>query len=51
MNNEPQSEYTETLTREEIYRSEREATRADACNPDVAAEERDWELALGDGIE
>lgn len=45
------TEYAETLTREAIYRSEREATRADARNPDAAAEERDWEAVVGDGIE
>jgi hypothetical protein len=43
--------YAESLTREAIYRSEREATRADARNPDVAAEEHDWEALAGDGIE
>ncbi len=45
------TEYAETLTHEAIYRSEREATRADARNPDVAAEEHDWETVVGDGIE
>lgn len=45
------TEYAETLAREAAYRSEREATRADARNPDVAAEERDWEAVVGDGIE
>jgi hypothetical protein len=51
MKNEPQPEYAEALTREELYRSEREATRADAHDPEVAAEERDWEAVGGDGIE
>jgi hypothetical protein len=45
------TEYAETLAREAAYRSEREATRADARNPDVAAEERDWGAVVGDGIE
>lgn len=45
------TEYAETLTREAIYRSEREATRADARNPDVSSEEREWETVVGDGIE
>lgn len=45
------TEFAETLTRDAIYRSEREATRADARNPDVAAEEHDWETVVGDGIE
>jgi hypothetical protein len=45
------TEFAETLTRDAIYRSEREATRADARNPDVVAEEHDWESVVGDGIE
>lgn len=45
------TEYAETLAREAIFRSEREAVRADAGNPDVAAEEREWETALADGID
>ena len=45
------TEYAESLARAEIYRSEREATRADALNPDVAAEERDWVAVVADGIE
>lgn len=36
--------------REAIFRSEREAARADAGEPVVRAEEREWETALGDGI-
>lgn len=44
-------EYAQTLAREAIYRSEREATLADARNPVVAAEERDWEDVVADGIE
>jgi len=35
---------------EAALRSERDATRADAKNPAVTAEERDWERALGDGL-
>jgi len=35
----------------EALRSEREATLADAQNPEVAAEEQDWEAVLGDGID
>lgn len=45
------TEYAEALTRETIYRSEREATRADARNPEVAAEEREWEDVVADGID
>lgn len=44
-------EYAETLAREAIYRSEREATRADAANSEVRQEERDWESTLADGID
>lgn len=36
--------------REEAYRSEREAAKADAENPEVLAEDRLWETTLGDGI-
>lgn len=35
---------------EAAYRSEREAARADAENPEVQAEDRLWEATLGDGI-
>lgn len=35
---------------EEAYRSEREARRLDAENPEVQAEDRLWETTLGDGI-
>jgi hypothetical protein len=51
MKNEPQPEYAKALTREQVYRSEREATRHDSRNPEVEAEERDWEAAVGDGIQ
>jgi hypothetical protein len=34
-----------------IWRSEREAARTDAENPDVADEERAWEVVLADGFE
>ena len=37
--------------REAAFRAEREASRADRGNPHVAAEERDWGAALGDGID
>lgn len=37
--------------RESVLRSERAAARADAGQPEVSAEERDWEAALGDGID
>lgn len=37
--------------REEAFRSEREAARADAGEPGVRVEEREWDAALGDGID
>lgn len=39
------------VAREAIFRSEREATRADAANRDAMAEQREWEATLGDGID
>ena len=37
--------------REALYSSEREASRADLTRSDVAAEERDWEASVGDGVD
>jgi hypothetical protein len=34
-----------------IWSAEREASRIDAENPDVAAEDRAWETTLADGID
>lgn len=34
-----------------IWSAEREASRIDAENPDVAAEDRAWETTLPDGID
>lgn len=34
-----------------IWASERDASVADARNPDVAAEEREWTAAVADGLE
>ncbi len=34
-----------------IWSAEREASRIDAKNPDVAAEDRAWETTLADGID
>jgi hypothetical protein len=34
-----------------IWSAEREASRIDAENPDVAAEDRAWETTLTDGID
>lgn len=39
------------VARDALFRSEREASRADAGSPDVATEERDWDTAAGDGID
>jgi uncharacterized protein (DUF1778 family) len=45
------AELAHDVAREAVFRSERDATRADASNSDVGAEERDWETVLGDGID
>ncbi len=34
-----------------IWDSEREASRVDAANPDVGAEDLAWEATLADGLE
>jgi hypothetical protein len=39
------------MLREAIFRSEREATRADAVNSEAMAEQHEWEATLGDGID
>jgi hypothetical protein len=44
------TEFARRAERAEAFRSEREATRADSVNRDVAAEEREWEAVLGDGV-
>jgi hypothetical protein len=38
------------VARDAIFRSERDASRADAGSSEVRAEEREWEAALGDGV-
>lgn len=45
------SELARDVAREAIFRSERDATRADAQTPAVSAEEREWETALGDDVD
>jgi antitoxin MazE7 len=45
------TEFARRIERAEVLRSEREASRADAGNRDVAAEEREWEAVLADGID
>ena len=44
------AELARKIDRDAIFRSEREASRRDAVEPSVRAEEREWETTLGDGI-
>lgn len=44
------TEFAARAERADAFRSEREATKADANNPAALAEERLWEATLGDGI-
>jgi hypothetical protein len=44
------SEFARRAERADAFRSEREATRADASDRGAAAEEREWEAVLGDGF-
>lgn len=44
-------EFAREAERESVLRSEREATRTDAGRRTVSAEEREWETALGDGVD
>lgn len=39
------------VAREEIFRAERDATRADASVAAVKVEDREWEATLGDGVD
>jgi hypothetical protein len=45
------AELARQAEREEILRSEREASRSDAGDSGVKTEEREWDTALGDGID
>lgn len=45
------AELAREAEREAAFRSEREASQADAAESRVSAEEREWEAALGDGID
>ena len=45
------TEFARRAERFDALRSEREATRVDAASGDVAAEEREWEAVLGDGLD
>lgn len=44
------TELARDVAHEAVFRSEREAARADALNRDALHEEREWETALGDGV-
>lgn len=44
------SELAREVAREAVFRSERDAARADASSRDALREEREWEAALGDGV-
>jgi hypothetical protein len=44
-------EIAEERRREAIWRSEREASRIDAENPDAQTEIREWEATLEDGFD
>jgi hypothetical protein len=44
------SEFAHRAERVDAFRSEREATRADASDGEAAIEEREWEAVLGDGL-
>jgi hypothetical protein len=45
------TELARRAERADALRSEREASRADAGRADIAAEEREWEAVLGDGVD
>lgn len=45
------SEMARDAARERAFRSERDATRRDSGSSEVRAEERDWDAAVGDGID
>jgi hypothetical protein len=44
------TELARDVAREAVFRSEREAARADAGSREALREERAWESALGDGL-
>ncbi len=45
------TEFARRAERAEALRSEREATRAEAGDPEALAEYRLWEATLGDGVD
>jgi len=44
------TEFARDLAREAVFRSERDAARADAGSREVLREERAWEPVLADGV-
>ncbi len=44
------TELARDVAREAVFRSEREAARADVSSRDALREEREWEAVLGDGV-
>ncbi|HZV73154.1 MAG TPA: hypothetical protein VFF79_05510 [Conexibacter sp.] len=44
------TELARDVAREAVFRSERDAARADASSREALREERAWESALGDGV-
>jgi len=44
------TELARDVAREAVFRSERDASRADGSNRRVSREEREWESALDDGV-
>ncbi|MGH2939984.1 MAG: type II toxin-antitoxin system antitoxin MazE7 [Solirubrobacterales bacterium] len=45
------TQFARRAERADAFRSEREATRIDLADGDAAAEEREWEAVLGDGLD
>ena len=45
------AELAREVAREAVFRSERDASRADVHRGDALREERSWEAALGDGVD
>lgn len=45
------SDLARDVAREGIFRAERDATRADSGVPSAEAEDREWETAVGDGVD
>ena len=45
------ADFAHEVARKEIFRTERDATRADAGVAAVKAEDREWEATLGDGVD